>query len=515
MKNIIKKYFWLILIVVLATALRFYQLNSNPPSLSWDEAAIGWNAKSIFHTRRDEYGTRLPLVFKSFGDYKAPFYIYATAPIVGVLGLNPVNIRLLSVLAGISSVVVLYLLTEKLTGDKTIARVSSFLLAVTPWSVMMSRGAFEQNLALLFILVFIYFFSLSLKKPIFLYFSSLFFSLSLYTYHSPKIFAPIFLLSLVIIYRKKLFTPKLSRHIIGASILGIVLVIPLLKSTFNQGGAMRFQSTAIFYKNDQKLPFDFKLLKKLTSNYLVHYSPSFYFSGTKDNFRTQLKNQGILLWITAPFLIIGLLQLIKQRHKSSSKLIIAWLLIGPMAAVIGKEAPHVIRAMNMLPALLIITSIGVAKTIKQYKKPAIYLISVLTLLNLIFFLHHYLTNYPIYSAPDWQYGYKQVSRLAKKYDSEVNKIVITSHYGQPHIFTLVNQNRDPAFVFNGGMRKYIYYQIKWFDDSRFKDVLLIGSPKEIPEHPETLVEEINFPDGSPAFRVVKTKGDVIMDGAVL
>ena len=171
--------------------------------------------------------------------------------------------------------------------------------------------------------------------------------------------------------------------------------------------------------------------------------------------------------------------------------------------------------MNILPSLLITASLGMSSFIKKYQKPAIILISGLILINLFLFLNHYLTHYPIYSAPDWQYGYREVSQLAEKYDSEVNKIIFTSHYGQPHIFTLVYQNRDPAFVFNGGMLKYIYHQIKWFDDSRYKDVLLIGSPEEIPEHPETLIDQINFPDGSPAFRIVKTKGDEIIDGAVL
>ncbi len=208
MKKFIKKYIWLILIVVLAAVLRFYQLDSNPPSLSWDEAAIGWNAKSMFHTRRDEYGTRLPLVFKSFGDYKAPLYIYLTAPVVGVLGLSPVSIRLVSVLAGITSVVVLYLLSKKLALDDKTALISSLLLTVTPWSVMLSRGAFEQNLSLLFILLFIYCFVCTFKKPIWLYASAFFLALSLYTYHSPKIFSPLFLLALIVIYKKKLFTKK-------------------------------------------------------------------------------------------------------------------------------------------------------------------------------------------------------------------------------------------------------------------------------------------------------------------
>jgi len=83
-----KKYFWLILIIILAAVLRLYNISNNPPALSWDEAAIGWNAKSIFHTRRDEWGTRLPLTFRSFGDYKAPVYIYLTAPLVGFLALT-------------------------------------------------------------------------------------------------------------------------------------------------------------------------------------------------------------------------------------------------------------------------------------------------------------------------------------------------------------------------------------------------------------------------------------------
>ncbi|MBU1085769.1 phospholipid carrier-dependent glycosyltransferase, partial [Patescibacteria group bacterium] len=173
MKLLFKKYFWLILIIILASVLRFYNLSSNPPSLSWDETAIGWNAKSIFHTRRDEYGTRLPLVFKSFGDYKAPLYIYLTAPIVGLFGLNMITIRLLSVLAGISAVVVLYLLTEELTKNQIVALTTAFLLAITPWSVMLSRGAFEQNLALLFILLNIYFFKLALKTPLLFYPSAL------------------------------------------------------------------------------------------------------------------------------------------------------------------------------------------------------------------------------------------------------------------------------------------------------------------------------------------------------
>jgi len=508
-----KKYFWLILIIILAAVLRLYNISNNPPALSWDEAAIGWNAKSIFHTRRDEWGTRLPLTFRSFGDYKAPVYIYLTAPLVGFFGLNEINIRLVSVLAGITSVIVLYLLVEKLINKKT-ALISSALFAITPWSILISRGAFEQNLSLLFILVGVYFFTLALKRILWLFPSAASFILSLYTYHSPKIFVPIFILTILSIYKKKLINKKNRNHLIAVAILGAVLLTPLAKATFSSGAALRFSGTSIFYEKEAKKPLSLKLFKSISSNYLTHYSPSFYFKGVTENFRTQTKQGGLLLLTTTPFLLYGLFFLFKNRQKNWAKLLFSWLFIGPVAAAIGREAPHSIRAMNMLPALLIISSLGINLTIKRFqsfKKPIILLFIV----NLSFFLYHYFIQYPIYSAPDWQYGYKQVAKIAQEYESQVNKIVITSDYGQPHIFNLVYQQRDPTFVFNGGMLRYIYYDIDWFDDSRFKDVLLIGSPEEIPKHPENLIKQINFPDGSPVFRIVKTKGDVIIDGAVL
>lgn len=39
--------FLLLLIVVLAAFLRFYQLGTNPPSLTWDESASGYNLYTI------------------------------------------------------------------------------------------------------------------------------------------------------------------------------------------------------------------------------------------------------------------------------------------------------------------------------------------------------------------------------------------------------------------------------------------------------------------------------------
>src|SRR4030042_170835 len=85
----------IILIILIAAFLRLWNLGSNPPHLSPDEAALGYNAYSIFKTGKDEYGMLLPVIFKSFGDFKPGFYIYFSR------GAWEINVSLTLTLAGI------------------------------------------------------------------------------------------------------------------------------------------------------------------------------------------------------------------------------------------------------------------------------------------------------------------------------------------------------------------------------------------------------------------------------
>ena len=80
-----------------------------PPSLNWDEVSLGYNAHSLQQTGRDEWGVVLPSLFRAFGDYKLPVYVYLTTP-------WPMFPRLTSYLAGILAIVVCYLLSRKLFG---------------------------------------------------------------------------------------------------------------------------------------------------------------------------------------------------------------------------------------------------------------------------------------------------------------------------------------------------------------------------------------------------------------
>ena len=125
MMKFFKKNWPLILILLLAALLRLYRLGYNPPSLHWDETAIGYNAFSIFKTGRDEYGNLLPLIFKSFGDFKPGLYIYLVVPSVALFGLNELAVRLPSAVIGILTVWLVFQLTFLLFKKKPLSLFAS------------------------------------------------------------------------------------------------------------------------------------------------------------------------------------------------------------------------------------------------------------------------------------------------------------------------------------------------------------------------------------------------------
>src|SRR2546423_2218531 len=89
-------------IVILSAVLRLYQLGAVPISPDWDEAALGYNAYSIMQTGRDEFGTLLPVVLRSFDDYKPALYTYLIIPFIPFFDLTVLAVRLPSALFGIA-----------------------------------------------------------------------------------------------------------------------------------------------------------------------------------------------------------------------------------------------------------------------------------------------------------------------------------------------------------------------------------------------------------------------------
>src|SRR4030042_4728750 len=240
-----KRNIYLLVILLIALILRLWRLGLIPPGLTPDEAALGYNAYSILKTGKDEYGNFFPIIFKSFGDWKPGLYVYITIPFVAVFGLSESAVRLPSTLAGVIAIwlfyqIILILYSRQknkvlLTNRLPLANINAFLLAISPWHILFSRGAWEVNMSLTLTLAGIYFFLRSLNKSNYLYLSSISFALTFLSYQGAKLSTFIVILILAVIYRKDIknrFTSE-KKIITGSFFFGLMLSLPILLSMFS------------------------------------------------------------------------------------------------------------------------------------------------------------------------------------------------------------------------------------------------------------------------------------------
>lgn len=547
-----KSTFYLFFILILASILRLYQLGVNPPSLDWDEASLGYNAYSLLKTGKDEFGRSWPISIRSFEDYKPALYSYLTIPPIAIFGLNEFAVRLPSALLGILTILFTYLLIKEfvtgtlgklMIGSKTIegsqvALLSALILTISPWHLQFSRVAFESNISLFFVVSGLYCFLKGLKSGKWFILSFFLLSLSFYSYHSPRLVVPLIILGWFWYYRHQL---KLQKNWITIGIVfTIILLVPFTIELFHEGKA-RLSSVTVLTPQGRLddsiklIEFDksrgFKLEKifhnrriiyalAVAKGYLDHFNLDFlFFTGDAPD-RHHAKDNGMLYYWEAASILIGILVILRNKNSFP---IIWWFLVAPSASAFTTGTPHAVRALLYLPTYQFFSAIGAVVTfkfvkynLKQYSILRWFTLTIFLFftLNIYYYFEMYYIHTPIEASKEWQYGYKQAVLEIKKYENSVDKIIMTYAYDQPHVFVLFYNQIDPTWYqkqWNGGevkradrsFGKYEFREIRWDEVKNLKNVLLIGTPGEIPESAEGKVKEINFLNGTIALRIVK------------
>ncbi len=250
MKN--RALFFLLVIFLLGTFLRFWKLADYPVSLHIDEAAIAYNSYSILQTGKDEWGNFLPLSFRSFNDYKAPVLIYLMTPAIAFFGLNEFGVRFTVALMGSLTLLVVFFLTLKISKKETLALLTTFSLAISPWHIYFSRATFESIVALFFTIMGAFIFLRALEKEgRLLWLSGIFFALSLYTYHAEKIFTSILVSGMIFIYRKELL--KCKSALLKMLVVTFLILVPLLFMSLRLEGQARAKMT--FLAQDEHISY--------------------------------------------------------------------------------------------------------------------------------------------------------------------------------------------------------------------------------------------------------------------
>ena len=485
------------IIILLASIVRLYKLGSNPPSLYWDEVSLGYNAYSILTTGRDEHGEWFPISrFIAFGDYKPPGYIYAAVPSLALWGRNEFAVRFPSALAGIVSVLVTFFLVKELFAKETYARhvglLSAFLLAISPWHIHLSRGAFEANLAMFFNLFAVTLLVYGMRKNWLLPVSIVFFVLSFYTFNANRIIAPLLLFFLSVFYFKKILCAKWWSLV--AVLLGIVLIFPTLSYFGTRESRLRFQEVSIFTnlellrQSNDRIARDgntfisrfihnrrFVYAREFLIHYTDHFKGEFLFIKGDRNPRLSVQEIGEMYLIEFPFLIIGL-YIITRRRDIVSAVFFAWLLIVPIPAGLSRETPHALRTVSLLPLLQIAISLGLWQSYSwltnRNKKVFIYLYSFLLLLSVFYYLHNYYVHYPTVWSGEWQYGYKEMIEKVARLEANYDRVIVTQNLGRAYIYFLLYNKVNPLeYVKNRNADRdwFGFYTVSGFDKYTFGD----------------------------------------------
>jgi 4-amino-4-deoxy-L-arabinose transferase-like glycosyltransferase len=457
----------------MATILRFYKIGSYP-SLNPDEAALGYNAYSLLETGKDEHGASWPLHFKSFGDYKPGGYVYLALPFIKILGLTPLAVRLPNLILSILAIYYLsklvFLLFEskgpRLNRSKAqnLSLLSSAVLALSPWHIHFSRGAWEAYSALSLIIIGIYFFYSHLKnlKNFHLYLSVILISLSLYFYHSARILAPLIGLSLVTINFKRL-TRSGIRKLLIPIIITILLALPVLFSFVRNGGAARFGGVGLtadqgpIWRSNELLNQhnNVKLINRAMHNkrilyflswaqkYTSHFDLNFLFLNGDEVPRSKVPEMGQLYLFELPFLIIGIFFFLKSRaiNKKTKTLILSFLLFAPLASSLTFQAPSALRSLPMTIPLSILIAYGLYHFFKC--RPLLILIAFCSLLSIFYYLDAYFVHSQKRYPYAWNLGFDQIVSLVESQKNNYQNIFFTSRYDQPYILYLFFSKYPP------------------------------------------------------------------------
>lgn len=552
----------LFLIVLLGFVLRFWRLDTNPPSLNWDEVSHGYNAYSILKTGSDEWG-RLPLAnFRAYGDYPLPANLYLAIPSISVFGLNEFGIRAPHALLGGLTVLSCFFLVQGLGFGIWVGLLASFLVAIDPWTLFPSRFVVQSNISFFLITTGLALFLHRRKKAIFLPLAGLALGVSVYAYHNARIFVPLLLVSLIILYRsewRKWWQKRRTQFIFAATLL-LVFFLPLIPIALGSEAQARAQWVSIIDQGainhiiesragSNLPPFLSRLvynrptyfLSHFWANYLGYFSPRFLFFAGGTQYQFNVPGKGVLYPVEMPFfylglgiLVFGCLRKSFPPQKRTLWVAFLWLLLSLIPAAITSGSGHVIRATTVLPLPQILVALGFFQFCQPFKNRRVAVLFSVFFIFAIFalarsYLMIYFGSYRRDYSWSWQYGYKEAVYYIKQNYDRYNKIIFTKKYGEPHEFVLFYWPWDPdKYKKDENLARYFRTGWYWVDsfakfefvndwevidklkiknenlkiteqDSR---ILLITSPGNYSGGWKK-IKTIDFLDGKPAFEILE------------
>lgn len=463
----------LLLILLVAFFLRIVNISDNPSAMYGDELTMLLDVNSILHTGYDTTGKFLPLNF-SMGGGRPVGYGYFSIPLIAIFGPSALGIRMLSVLAGVGIVFLIYLLSKKLFSNQ-VGLFAAAVMAVSPWDLSMSRGGFESHFALFLSLLMITVLLHASNKAYLYVVSAFTFGLTINTYSTYKLVLPIFLPLLLWFsaIKERFFTSKRRMYLIlSGAVLFLFMLLLLFQGSLNNSES-RFLSINIFAKKavkDQIMqsiaeqrsisPISQEITKLLNNSYIEYgfllgrsylnnFSMDFLFLTGDKNPRQNMATSGCLYIVEIITIMFGIGYLIRRGNFRKGAFLIGWILLAPVATTLLLE-PHALRSSFMLPPLILLSALGVSFLWElRRNKTIFFLFFVIIIGYVIQFL--FIAENLYFISPNkysrfWAYPAKKATEIANENRNKYDYIFLSDRVDAIEFAYPVYNTIDPLEV---------------------------------------------------------------------
>jgi len=355
---------WMVAVLLVATALRLLAFGQVPPGLYHDEAYHGLDVVDILQGRLSFY-------FPA-NNGREPLFIYMIALAVGILGRSPFALRMVAFFAGLLTVAATAAMGRALF-SRRVGLLAAAVLAVTLWHVHLSRVGFRAVLLPLFVALAVWQATLGVKgarsqerdrgwSRHWITAGALY-GLSFYTYTAARS-TPAALVAFglyALATRSEVRRPKsavggrLWRGGATAALAAAVVVAPLVVYAVAYPGVVlgRLGQVSVFspaiHGGD---------LWGTLGAHALRTLGMFFVRGDRI-WRHNVPWRPVFDPVLGAAFILGLLAALRRvRRRPAAAFVLIWTVVMSLPTLLAEDAPHFLRAVGVLPLVAFFPALG-------------------------------------------------------------------------------------------------------------------------------------------------------------
>lgn len=538
-------------IFLLGAAVRLIGLGQNPLGIVDDEADTAYDAYSLIHTGKDQWGAFLPVTsFRGFGDYRLPAYTYLAVPPIAVFGLTPFAVRLPAAIFGSLTILLVYVLVTELFGSRgqLLGLLSAFFLAISPWHVGMSRIGLEETASVFFVTGALVLLLKGRQKPVLFIWGGVLSALSLYIYTANILLVPFLIVAVLYLFRSHFV--QYRKAVVAGICCFFLLALPVLLTLGTSTASTRSRQvnftndsgvvdsvnekqgacTSVFPRILCRVVFNKynAYATKFVSNYVNHFSPNLLsIYGTNTQFSI-LPGRGLLYTLDYVLLVIGVIAIF-VKPTTGGVFLVLFLLFSAVPDSLTSDGQFA-RFFISYPTWPIFVSLAVITIGHAFRASRTILSVIVGLFCVAFFgfLVEYWTFFPFRYSSYSHYGYDSLIEHIQLADGRFDRIIVSNRVNdaKQYIYYLFYTRYDPALFQSGSGIKKVLEQNGWVRVKRINSieftpllpgknelvgthVLLIGSPTEFPKTIPNVMPATVIPI---EFTVTDKAGHILFEG---